>query len=93
MRIAKYLLGRKRYVVKYGHQKQVYALNCSGDSDFAGDLETRKSTSGGMMCLGDHAIKTWSFTQPVIALSTGEADMYAINKSAATGIGGPKNPQ
>ena len=29
IRLAKYLLGRKSYVMKYGYQKQVYALNCS----------------------------------------------------------------
>ena len=40
------------------------------------------------MCIGDHAIKTWSSTQSVVALSTGEAEMYAINKTAATGMGG-----
>ena len=40
------------------------------------------------MCLDDHAIKTWSSTQSVIALSTGEAEMYAINKTAASGMGG-----
>ena len=50
-RLAKYLLGRKRYVTKFGYQKQVYALNCFGSSDFAGEQETRKSTSGGIMCL------------------------------------------
>ena len=88
IRLAKYLLGKKRYVLKFGYQKQVYALNCFGDSDFAGEIDTRKSTSGGLMCLGDHPIKTWSSTQSVVALSTGEAEMYAINKTAATGMGG-----
>ena len=88
LRLAKYLLGRKRYVTKYAYQKNVYALNCFGDSDFAGEIETRKSTSGGLMCIGDHTIKTWSSTQSVIALSTGEAEMYAINRTAATGMGG-----
>ena len=39
------------------------------------------------MCIGDHTIKTWSSTQSVVALSTGEAEMYAINKTAATGMG------
>ena len=47
LRLAKYLLGRKSCVIKYAYQKNVYALNCFGDSDFAGDLETRKITSGG----------------------------------------------
>ena len=40
------------------------------------------------MCIGDHAIKTWSSTQTVVALSIGEVEMYAINKTAATGMGG-----
>ena len=40
-----------------------------------------------MMCIGDHMIKSWSTTQSVIALSTGEAELYAINKSAANGLG------
>ena len=40
------------------------------------------------MMLGDHVIKSWSSNQSVIALSTGEAELYAINKSAATGMGG-----
>ena len=60
LRWAKYLLGRKRCVIKYAYQKNVYALSCFGISDFAGELETRESTSGGLMCIGDHAIKTWS---------------------------------
>ena len=37
--------------------------------------------------LGDHPIKSWSSTQTVIALSTGEAELYALNKAAASGIG------
>ena len=37
--------------------------------------------------LGDHPIKSWSSTQSVIALSTGEAELYAINKTAASGLG------
>ena len=28
------------------------------------------------MCVGDHMIKSWSTTQSVIALSTGEAEVY-----------------
>ena len=40
-----------------------------------------------MMCIGDHMIKSSSTTQSVIALSTGEAELYAMNKSAANGLG------
>ena len=37
--------------------------------------------------MGDHMVKSCSSTQSVIALSTGEAELYAINKSAANGLG------
>ena len=74
-RIAKYLVGKMRYVIKYGKQDQVHAINCYGDCDFASEVETRKSTSGGLMMLGDHPVKIWSSTKTVIALSTGEADV------------------
>ena len=62
-------------------------MNAYGDSDFAGEVDTRKSTSGGMICMGDHIIKAWSSTQTVIALSTGEAELYALNKASAQGLG------
>ena len=39
--------------------------------------------------MGGHLIKSWSTTQPVIALRSGEAEFYAIVKSAtqAKGLG------
>ena len=70
-RIAKYLKGRPRYVTMFRPQRDVFAINAFGDSDFAGEVDTRKSTSGGLVCLGDHVVKAWSSTQTVIALSTG----------------------
>ena len=87
LRLAKYLKGHMRYVAKYAKQSGAYSINMYGDSDFAGNIETRKSTSGGIMCLGVHPIKTWSSTQSVIALSSGEAERHAINKAAANRLG------
>ena len=58
IRIAKYLVGHMRYVTRFSKQEQVHSLNCYGDSDVAGEVETRKSTSGGIMMLGDHPIKS-----------------------------------
>ena len=57
------------------------------DTDHAGCLETRKSTSGGVVMHGNHCIKTWSTTQPVIALSSGEAEYYGMVKGAGNAIG------
>ena len=87
MKIAKYLKGKPRYAIMYRPQRDVHCINGFGDSDFAGEVETRKSTSGGMTCLGDHVVKSWSSTQTVVALSTGEAELYALNKTAAQSLG------
>ena len=40
-----------------------------------------------MILLGDHLIKSWSSTQKITALSSGEAEYYAIVKGASQGIG------
>ena len=36
---------------------------------------------------GEHAIKSWSVTQAVIALSSGEAEYYGIVKGSSAGLG------
>ena len=57
------------------------------DSDWAGDVETRKSTSGGIVVLGNHPIKSWSTTQSAPALSSCEAEYYALVDGASRGLG------
>ena len=57
------------------------------DTDFAGCVTTRKSTNGGLTMCGKHALKGWSATQAVIALSSGEAEYDGIVKGAGIGIG------
>ena len=39
------------------------------------------------MLLGDHLIKSWSSTQPVISLSSGEAEFYGAARASAIGLG------
>ena len=63
------------------------SLNAFADSDFAGCIKTRKSTSGGAIKFGEHCIKSWSSTQSVIALSSGEAEYYSLVKTASQSIG------
>ena len=57
------------------------------DSDWAGDRVSRKSTSGGMVFRGHHLIKACSTNQQIIALSGGEAELYALTKGAAQTLG------
>ena len=55
--------------------------------DWAGGCETRKSTSGGVCKIGPHAIKTWSSTQQMIALSPAEVEPYTLLKCACQTLG------
>ena len=57
------------------------------DSDWAGCSQTRKSTNGGCIMVGDVCLKAWSTTQRVVALSSGEAEYYAAIKGASESLG------
>jgi len=82
-RVARYLIGAPRAVQTFKWQGAPTLITTYTDSDWAGDRSTRKSTSGGVMCVGYHMIKSWSSTQQNIALSSGEAELYAMVKGAA----------
>ena len=82
-RLARYLIGSTRAVQTFRWQSVQKTLKTYVDSDWAGDKITRKSTSGGAMCIGEHMIKSWSSTQQVIAMSSGEAELYAMIKGAS----------
>ena len=56
------------------------------DSDWAGCAKTAKSTSGGIVCIGEHVIKTYSRQQRVIALSSAEAELYAMVAASAESL-------
>ena len=86
-RLCRYIKGRPMYVIKFRYQANVHAVNAICDSDWAKDPITRTSTSGGLIAIGDHVIKSWSTTQSVVAMSTGEADCYALTKCAAMALG------
>ena len=86
-RIGRYLNLVPRAVQVCVWQRDPAELVTYVDSDWAGDRSTRKSTSGGMVFRGHHLIKSWSTNQQVIALSSGEAELYALTKGAAQTLG------
>ena len=88
-RLIRYLAGAKRLVWKFGFQDgpQPNAMTVYVDTDFAGCHVTRRSTSGGAACRGQHLIKHWSTTQSTVALSSAEAELTGISKGAAQGLG------
>ena len=86
-RLARYLRYRPRLQLLYEWQTQTGELNIFADSDYAGDSEARRSTSGGCICAGRHSIRSWSTHQKVVALSSGEAELYAVVKASCEGLG------
>ena len=54
--------------------------------DWVGDAVIRKSTSGGVVCLGSHTISWWCKLQSNIALSSCEAEFNAALKGAVEGL-------
>ena len=53
------------------------------DSDWGGCVKTARSTSGGIITMGDHLLKTCSRQQRVVALSSAEAELYAMVAASA----------
>ena len=86
-RLIRYLKGAPRVIQTYPFEELPPELTIYVDSNFAGCFRTRKSTSGGVVCWGSGVIKSWSKTQATIALSSGEAELAAVVKGAAEGLG------
>ena len=86
-RLARYLLQHPRTVVEFGHESRGNDIDVYSDSDWAGCLRTRRSTSGGIVTVNGGALKHWSSTQATVAQSSGEAEYYALVRAAAEGLG------
>ena len=57
------------------------------DADAAGCPKTRRSTSQGCLCVGQHTLATWSSTQKVVSLSSAESEYYSMVRCASEVIG------
>ena len=86
-RIARYLRGAPRFVQMFEWQALPASIDIYTDSDWAGCKSTCRSTSGGVVKWGRHCIKSWSSTQATVALSSAEAELYALTKGAAQALG------
>ena len=73
--------------MEYPWQGTEEELEGFSDSDWAGCRRSGKSTSGGIIMIGQHFIKGWSKTQSSITLSSAEAELVAMCKLAAEVIG------
>ena len=85
-RLGRYLCGSPRLVYTY-RKHEINSIDVYVDTDWAGCVKTRKSTSGGAVMLGKHTIKHWSSTQPSVSLSSGEAEFYGVVRGTGQGLG------
>ena len=53
------------------------------DADWAGDKETRKSSSAVVALVGRHHLQAYTRTQKIIASSSAEAELYAAALGAS----------
>ena len=71
----------------FKYQGRVNNLEAYVDTDYAGCRRTRKSTSGGLIRLREHTLKTWSVTQSIVTLSSGEAEYYGLVRGGSVALG------
>ena len=86
-RLGRYLVGRSRAIVRFPFQKDPGCITVLADANHAGCLKTTRSTSGGAVLYGQCLLKSWSSTQAVVSLSSGESEYYALVKGASEGLG------
>ncbi|CAK0843308.1 unnamed protein product, partial [Prorocentrum cordatum] len=87
-RLARFLKGEPRcvqHLVEQYHDSNEIDTHC--DSDWAGDLADRKSTSAVWVFYGKHLLRSSVSTQGTIALSSGEAEFTAGAKASAVSLG------
>ena len=84
-RLGRYLLKHPPEIWEFEYQETPKSVCVMSDSDRATCKTTRKSMSSSMERFGAHVIDASYARQSVVALSSGEAEFYALTRSAAIG--------
>ncbi|KAL5828134.1 hypothetical protein ACOSQ4_019931 [Xanthoceras sorbifolium] len=84
-RILRYLQGTVDFGLFYrkGEKSELFRFT---DSDYAGDLNDRRSTSGYVFMIGSAAVSWSSKKQPLVTLSTTEAEFVAATSCACQAL-------
>ncbi|KAK2363323.1 secreted RxLR effector protein [Trifolium repens] len=85
-RVLRYLKGTIGFGVWYKKENERIDLQGWTDSDYAGDLDDRKSTSGYVFTYGSGPISWSSKKQAIVTLSTTEAEFVAAASCACQAI-------
>ncbi|KAL5724118.1 hypothetical protein ACHQM5_007419 [Ranunculus cassubicifolius] len=84
-RILRYLQGTKHFGILYQRGTKAELVGYT-DSDYAGDPDDRKRTSGYVFMLGEAVVSWSSKKQPLVTLSTTEAEFVAAASCACQAI-------
>eukprot|EP00971_Amphidinium_carterae_P352935 6492776-Amphidinium_carterae.1 len=83
-RVGRYLAGtRDAHIVLSKGSGVISRLTAYSDADFAGDPETRRSTSGYVLDLDGCVLCAGARTQNIVSLSTAESEFYALTTAAS----------
>lgn len=85
-RVLRYLKGTMNMRIFYKMSSQDKELKAYTDNDYAGDAEDRKSTSGYTFLLSSGAVAWSSKKQPIVTLSTTEAEFVAVTVCACQAV-------
>ena len=85
-RICRYLMGTRDWTLSLEPDREIDTLQMMVDSDWATDKVDRRSTSAGVALLGGCTILSYSRTQGSPALSSAEAEGYALGSGACEGL-------
>ena len=85
-RLGRYLVKNRKCVLTCARQTSDETLQVRVDSDWAGDLLGRKSTTGVIVRRGEHLLRHMSCLQTLVALSSGGAEYYALIRGACTSL-------
>lgn len=85
-RLLRYIAGTFDYGLSYPRDSGEAKLVGYSDHDHAGDIDTRKSTSGALFFLGGSLISWQSAKQRVVAVSSCEAEYVAAATAATQAI-------
>ena len=83
---SQYLLSARRLVYEFPWPPEAN-LDVFVDTDFAGCLASRRSTSRGAAMRGSHLIKHWSSTHKAVTLSSAEDELCGIVKGTTEALG------
>ncbi|PKA65558.1 Retrovirus-related Pol polyprotein from transposon TNT 1-94 [Apostasia shenzhenica] len=84
-RILRYLNGTRKLGIKYAKEFKSSLIGFS-DSDWAGSIDDRKSTSAYIFCIGTNVIAWSSRKQQTVALSLAEAEYSAAAEAACEAV-------